>query len=144
MAQILIDAPSAHVRIAFRAYFTTLLLLLGFLGDRCCAMRVKLRLYRHQLVSIPQMTGWLSGTHTAAALVSLRTSPAGWLGAIMLVASILGIICDLAVSGLVVTIDIGSRCSFNTTGMYTTLPDTHSSSLLSGLPTTGTLFSLIT
>jgi hypothetical protein len=143
MAHILIDAPSAHVRIALRAYFTLLLLLLGFLGDRCCAMRVKLRLYRHQLVSIPQMTGWLSGTHAAAALVSLRASPAGWLGAIMLVASILGIICDLAVSGLVVTTNIVSRCPFNTTGMYTTLSDAHFN-LLVGPDSAGTLFNIIT
>jgi hypothetical protein len=143
MAHILIDAPSAHVRIALRAYFTWLLLLLGLIGDRCCAMRVKLRLYRHQLVSIPQMTGWLSGTHAAAALVSLRASPAGWLGPIMLVASILGIVCDLAVSGLVVTTDVVSRCPFNTTGMYTTLSDAHFN-LYVGTDSAGTLFNIIT
>jgi hypothetical protein len=43
----------------------------------------------------------------------------------MLMASLLGIICDLAVSGLVVTVEVVSRCAFNMTGIYTTLSDTY-------------------
>ena len=121
MTQVLINASSAHVRIFLRAYFTVILLLVSFLGDQCCALRVKLRLYHQKPVSIPQMTGWLSGSRTAATLLWLRTSPAGWLGAAMIVASVLGVACDLAVSGLVVTTEVVSRCPFNTTGIYSVL-----------------------
>jgi hypothetical protein len=77
MAQHLFDIPSAHVHLALRAYFTVLLPLLGFIGDRCCAKGAKLRLYHHQRINITQMTGWLKGLSAAAALLSLRRSPAG-------------------------------------------------------------------
>lgn len=143
MAQVLINAPSAYVRVFLRTYFTVILLLLSFLGDQCCALRVKLRFYHHQRVSIPQMTGWLSGSRTATALVSLRTSPAGWLGAAMIVASFLGVACDLAVSGLVVTTHVVSRCHFNTTGIYTVLTKAPLPYRVFA-PTTGPLFNIIT
>jgi hypothetical protein len=119
-----IDLSSAYVRIALRAYFTVFLLLLGFLGDRCCAKRVKLRLYRHQNVGISQMTGWLSGIDAAMAWVTMRVSAAGWIGPVMILASLLSIVCDLAVSGLVVGVEVVSRCPFITTGMYTAIANT--------------------
>jgi hypothetical protein len=143
MAQLLFDYPSAYVRLALRAYFTVLLLLLAFLGDQCCGKRVKLRLYYRRFVSVRQMTGWLHGWGAASALVSFRGSPAGWLGIVMLLASLLGIICDLAVSGLVVTVDVVSRCPFNTTGKYTALSDAHPPNPV-GVESAGTLFNLIT
>jgi hypothetical protein len=59
MAQLPIDLASAHVRLALRAYFTALFLLLGFFGDRCCLQRTKLLLYRRRCVKITQITGWL-------------------------------------------------------------------------------------
>jgi hypothetical protein len=143
MAQVLLNAASANVRIFLRAYFTAMLLLLSFLGDQCCALRVKLRLYHHQRVSIPQMTGWLGGSRAATTLVSLRTSPAGWLGAAMIIASFLGVACDLAVSGLVVTTNVISRCPFNTTGIYTALSTVPLPNRVFVYPT-GTIFNMIT
>lgn len=143
MAQVLVNAPSAHVRLFLRTYFTVILLLLSFLEDQCCPLRVKLRLYHHRRVSIPQMTGWLSGSRTATALMSLRTSPACWLGATIIVASFLGLACDLAVSGLVVTTEVVSRCPFNTTGIYTVLSKAPLPARVF-MPTTGPLFNIIT
>jgi hypothetical protein len=143
MAQLLFDSPSNYVRLALRAYFTVLLLLLAFIGDRCCAKRVQLRLYNYRLVNISQATGWLHGWAAASALVSFRASPAGWLGIVMLLASLLGIICDLAVSGLVVTVDVVSRCPFNTTGIYTALSVAHFPNRI-GAESAGVLFNLIT
>jgi hypothetical protein len=144
MAQLLIDLPSAYVRLALRAYFTALFLVLGFLGDRCCAQRAKLLLYRRRRVKITQMTGWLGGTNAALALTILRASPAGFLGVAMIFASLLGITCDLAVSGLVVTTSVISRCPFNTTGPYTVLTVTPFSNVYTEVPSAGGTYNLIT
>jgi hypothetical protein len=124
MARMHIGLSSAYVRLALRAYFTIFLLLLGFVGDQCCAQRVKLRLYRHQNVGVSQMTGWLSGTDAVMAWVTMRVSVAGWIGPVMILASLLSNVCDLAVSGLVVGVEVVSRCPFNTTGMYTVITNT--------------------
>ena len=121
MPLLLFDYPSSYVRLVLRIYFTVLLLALAFLGRRCCAQRVRLRLYRRRSVNIRQMTGWLNGSDAAFAFLSFRASPAGWLGGMMIVASLLAIICDLAVSGLVVTVNVVSRCSFNISEPYTAL-----------------------
>jgi len=61
----------------------------------------------------------------------------------MIVASFLGVACDLAVSGLVVTTDVVSRCPFNTTGLYTVLSPTQLPARVFVYPT-GTLFNIIT
>jgi hypothetical protein len=144
MAQLLIDLASAHVRLALRAYFTALFLLLSFFGDRCCLQRTKLLLYHRRRVKITQMTGWLSGTHAAFALTILRASPAGLLGAAMIFASVFGIVCDLAVSGLVVTTAVISRCPFNTTGPYTVLTVNPFSNVYTEVPSAGGTYNLIT
>jgi hypothetical protein len=144
MAQLLINLASAHVRLALRAYFTALFLLLGFFGDRCCLQRAKLLLYRRRRVKISQMTGWLSGTHAALALTTLRASPAGLLGVAMIFASVLGIVCDLAVSGLVVTTTVISRCPFNTTGPYTVLTVKPFFNVYTEVPSAGGTYNLIT
>jgi hypothetical protein len=116
MAQVTIDAPAAYIRLTLRIYFTIALLLIGFIGDQCCAMRVRLKIARNRQVAIPQMTGWLSGLGTAQAFWSFRTAPAGWLGYLMLITSLLWLASDLAVSGLVTTVEIPGRCPFNTEG----------------------------
>ncbi len=119
--QLLLDAEAPHVRLALRNYFTVFLLFVAFLGDRCCSLRVRLRLYRHQLIPLSQMTGWLSGSRLITATASLGATPAGWLGLVMSVVSMLSFACDLAVSVLVVTTHTPGRCHFNTTGGYAVL-----------------------
>jgi hypothetical protein len=61
----------------------------------------------------------------------------------MIVASFLGVACDLAVSGLVVTTDVVSRCPFNTTGIYTVLSKAPLPDRMFAT-TTGPLFNIIT
>ena len=121
MAQVLFDISSAYVRLALRAYFTILFVLLGLVGDRCCLQRTKLSLYNRRRVNITYMTGWLSGARAAAALVKFRVSPAALLQTVMILASVLALLCDLAVSGLVTTTEVVTRCHFNTSGPYTAL-----------------------
>lgn len=116
MAQVTFDAPAAYVRLALRIFFTVTLILIGFIGDQCCAMRVRVKIARKDKVAIPQMTGWLSGFGAAQAFWCLRTAPAGWLGYLMLITSLLWLASDLAVSGLVVTVQVPARCPFNTEG----------------------------
>jgi hypothetical protein len=114
MAQVTIDAPAAYIRLALRIYFTIVLLLTGFIGDQCCSMRVRLKIAQNRQVAIPQMTGWLSGLGAAQAFWSFRKAPSGWLGYLMLMTSLLWLASDLAVSGLVTSVEIPSRCRFNT------------------------------
>lgn len=143
MQQFLINAVSSEVRLALRIYFTLVLLLVGFIGDRCCALRVRLRLHRRQVVNLREMTGWLGDTRLAMAAASLRAVPAGWLGAAMLLAAALSLVCDLAVSSLVVTTQVVDRCHFNTTGIYATL-STVDFNFFVGVESAGALYDLVT
>lgn len=118
MSQPLLDVSAAHLRVALRAYFTACLALLALVGNRCCSLRVKLRLFKYRSFAITHMTGWLTGTDAALTMFRLRTSPAGWLGVVMILASLAWIASDFAVSGLVVSVDVVSRCSFDTTGLF--------------------------
>ncbi len=110
--------PSATVRLALRVYFTTLLLLLGIIGNECCRKRVRYRVFTRQNFSLVDMPGWLNGFDAPLAMWSFGASPAGWLGYIMIFAGLYGIASDLAVSGLVVTVNVAGRCPFNTSGPY--------------------------
>lgn len=142
MQRILINADGSDVRLGLRVYFTLILILIGFIGDWCCALRVRLRLHRLQVVELPQMTGWLSGSRFAYAVASLRAAPAGWLSLVMLLVTVLGFVSDLAVSGLVVSTQVVDRCHFNTTGVYSTLSD-DDFGLKMGVANAGVLYDLV-
>ena len=144
MAQILFNTASAYVRLALRAYFTVLFVLLGLVGDRCCLQRSKLSLYRCHRINITNMTGWLSGARAAAALATFRGNPAALLQTLMIVASVLGLLCDLAVSGLVTTTEIVARCHFNTSGPYTALSTLPFAPIFMSLAPQGYTYNLIT
>jgi hypothetical protein len=101
MELILLGSTSAHVRLALRIYFNVILLLLGLIGDQCCKKRSHLLLLRKRSLEMTQTTGWLRGTSAAYDLYSIRRSPAGWLGYVMILAGIFWLIADLVVSGLV-------------------------------------------
>jgi hypothetical protein len=113
-SSLIYDVDSAKLRIGLRIYFTVLFLLLAVTGDRCCSNRVKLRLLKHRLVSLPLMTGWLSGFSALMAWIEQRRAPAGWLAVVMILAEIANLGSDLLVSGLVKTTQIPSRCDFGT------------------------------
>lgn len=141
--QLLLDAEAAHVRLALRFYFTVIFLVVAFLGDKCCSNRIKVRLYKHQLVPLNQMTGWLSGTRLVTAMMSFGATPAGWLGLVMLLVSVLSLVCDLTVSALVVTTHAPGRCQFNTTGGYAVLSNVVFD-LYIGTNTAGPLYDMVT
>lgn len=50
-AVVHLKVDSGHLRLALQAYFMVLFILLGFIGDRCCAIRAKLRLLRKGYVN---------------------------------------------------------------------------------------------
>ncbi|KAF2100289.1 hypothetical protein NA57DRAFT_54380 [Rhizodiscina lignyota] len=143
MARILLDLASPHVRLALRIYFNVILPLLGLIGDQCCKKRSQLRLLRKRPLEITHMTGWLRGTSAACAMYSMRRSPAGWLGFVMVLAGLYWLIADLVVSALVVPVNVVDRCPFNTTGPYQVMPTPHVMGPLSVGPV-GTLFDIIT
>jgi hypothetical protein len=142
MAQVIIDAPAAYIRLTLRIYFTVVLLLIGFIGDQCCAMRVRLNIARDQQVTIPQMTGWLSGLGTVRAFWSFRTAPAGWLGYLMLMTSLLSLWGDLVVSGLVTSVQLPRRCAFSTEGPISVFT-VKQPFIYRGIPNVGPLYDLI-
>ena len=144
MAQVLFDIASAYVRLALRAYFTILFVLLGLVGDRCCLQRTKLSLYNCRPVNITNMTGWLGGARAVSALATFRASPAALLHALMILASVLGLLCDLAVSGLVTTTEVVARCHFNTSGPYTALSTLPFAPISMSLAPEGYTYNLIT
>lgn len=119
---LLLNYYSEYVRLALRAYFTVFFLLLGLIGDQCCSCRVKLRLMKERTVPINLMTGWLSGFIPIWTLKTLRKLPGGWLGVIMILSSVLALVSDLAVSGLVKTVQVPSRCPFGTGLIIPTTP----------------------
>ena len=124
MFQILINASSAYVRLFLRIYFNVTLPLLGFIGDQCCRRASQLLLLRGKPLDVTQTTGWLRGSRAAYVIYSMRRSPAGLLGIIMILASVLWIAADLMVSGFVVPVQVVDRCPFNTTG-YMVLSKNH-------------------
>ena len=88
------------------------------------------------------MTGWLKGLQAATAMWSLRSSPAGWLGIVMAFAGVLWLVSDLAVSGLVVTVDIVTRCPFNTTCLYSVISAVEFTAYVGAL-NSGALFKMV-
>ena len=120
-AGLLLDYPSARVRLVLRVYFTAVLAVLAVIGDRCCNNRVKISLLRKSAVSVGSMTGWLRGPATAKATIMLRTLPSRWHGLLMLLAAALSLTTDLAVSGLVTTITATGQCSFSLNGTYSVM-----------------------
>jgi hypothetical protein len=143
MVRILFSATSAHVRLALRVYFNVILLLLGLIGDQCCKNRSHLRLLRNRPLEITQTTGWLRGTSAAYAMYSMRRSPAGWLGFVMILAGIFWLVADFVVSGLVVPVNVVDRCLFNTTGSYDVVTTNYTFGPFSIVPV-GALFDMIT
>jgi hypothetical protein len=108
----LIDYSPEYVRTALRAYFTVLTILIGFVGNSCCALRAKLSIVRHDHVGLGHMTGWLKGVDVLKYGWKLRTLPGGWLGLIMVVVTTLSLTSDLAVAGLVKGVQVPRRCLF--------------------------------
>jgi hypothetical protein len=104
--------------IGLRVIFNVLLLLLGLIGDRCCKENAKLRILRNESLDLTHFTGWLHGSSAAWATFKIKKFPVGWLGGIMILSGMMWTTADLAVSGLVVTINVPGRCTFNTSGLY--------------------------
>jgi hypothetical protein len=143
MVRILFNSTSPHVRLALRVYFNVILLLLGFIGDQCCKNRSHLRLLRNRPLEITQTTGWLRGTSAAYAMYSMRRSPAGWLGFVMILAGIFWLVADLVVSGLVVPVNVIDRCPFDITNPYEVVTTNYTYGPFSIAPV-GALFDIVT
>lgn len=109
---VLVDLDSAIVRLIFRVYLFVIYLLVGFFGDVCVGHRAQRRLLRTGSVSLPLTTGWFNGITAFTALRSLRQAPAGCLGLLMIFSVILSYASDLAVTTLIQTKSVPSKCVF--------------------------------
>ena len=118
MTDTILNIASSHARLALRVYFNVVLLLFSIIGDRCCRGRSQLRLLQRKSLDIVQTTGWLQGSSAMLAMISLRQTPCGWLGGVMISASIFWLASDLVVSGLVVTVILPARCPFDISQPY--------------------------
>jgi hypothetical protein len=94
-----LKVDSGHLRVALRAYFTMLFILLGF--NECCAVRAKLRLLRKGDVNYVLASGWFPGFTALTTAVKLRCLPGGWIGALMILAGVLAMLSDFIVTGFV-------------------------------------------
>jgi hypothetical protein len=55
----------------------------------------------------------------------MRRSPAGWLGFVMVLAGVFWLVADLAVSGLVIAVNVVDRYHFNITRPYEVIMSNH-------------------
>ncbi|OAP65705.1 hypothetical protein AYL99_01677 [Fonsecaea erecta] len=120
--KILLRTVAAHLRVFLRVYFTIILMLISFLGDKCYSMRVKMKLYRRRYIPLHRTTDWLSGGDLLTAIAAFRATPG---------------------SALVVTTDVVSRCHFNTTGGYPAFSDVVFDRYASATPA-GLLYDMVT
>lgn len=111
---MILDVDSGHVRTILRVYFTVITIFIGFIGNSCCGLRAQLSVVRRQHVALSKMTGWLKGSDLVSFGWKLKALPGGWIGLLMTVVTALALISDLAVAGLVKSIQVPSRCEFGT------------------------------
>jgi len=107
-----IDTESPKLRTWLRAYFTVLFVAFAPIANKVCAKRAQLKFHRNQTIRVRYLTGWLSVWQTLEYWYRLRGLPGGWFGLLMILVAALTILSDLAVSGLVRTVTVPSRCSF--------------------------------
>lgn len=73
----------------------------------------KLDLVHRRSVNLNEMTGWIRGADLWQGIYKLRRLPGGlWIGMIMVSASVMSLVADLATSTLVYRKEIPSRCLF--------------------------------
>ena len=107
------NIDSRIVRIVFRIYFVIAIALLALVGKACAKSAVKLQLLHRKAVSVTSMTGWLQGVDLLLTMVKLKKLPGNVsLGSIMVVGTIVSLVADIAVSGLVQRVQVPSRCPF--------------------------------
>ncbi|KUJ15879.1 uncharacterized protein LY89DRAFT_685780 [Mollisia scopiformis] len=137
------NTSSAYARLGLRILFNLLLLSFGLIGDQCCKERTELQILLKQPLDLTHYTGWLHGSNAAWAMHKMKRLPAGWLGVVMILTGLMWTAADLAVSGLVVSIDVRDRCAFNTSGLYEVMYNESFSNYI--VPyTVGNLFNLVT
>ena len=86
-----------------RVYWTTLFFLIPLVGGQICRLRAR-RLLGKEGASLAVMTGWPSFSLVAEWLIRLRQLPGGWIGALVVLTTILS-----SASGLA----FPTRCQFN-------------------------------
>lgn len=73
----------------------------------------KLGLVHRRSVALNEMTGWVRGTDLWHGIYKLRRFPGGlWIGMVMVSASVLALVADLATSTLVYRKEVPDRCPF--------------------------------
>lgn len=112
---LLLVVESSYIRLGLRVYFTVAIVLIGLLGDQCLALRTQRNLGAGKQIPLTAMTGWLTNMSLLSAIAGFRRLPGGiFFGIVMITCTILSLLSDLAVSGLVRTVNIPSRCPFGT------------------------------
>jgi len=143
-SDILLSTAPGLVRIAFRAYFTVLLLLVSVLGNSCCALRARLDLARHGNISVVKLTGWLDWSRALLFNWSFRSNALGFVGMVMVFTSLLSKASDLVVSGLVNSVMIETRCPFNTSTDFLVLASEYYGVDYSAPDPEGSFYNLVT
>jgi hypothetical protein len=103
----------SFLRSLLRVYFLFAFLVIGLAGSQVCKCFNKLKVMKGRQVSLVEMTGWLKFSEIMISVWKLRRFPGGLLlGLLMLTASVLALVSDLATSALVSRQYLPSRCAF--------------------------------
>lgn len=96
------------IRTLFKTYFLIFLILIAVIGNYACQLHVRYRLFRGQAVPLTSTTGWVHGPGFIKMLVQLRKLPGGWLGWLMLLATVIDIIGEFGVAKTVTKVSRAS------------------------------------
>lgn len=96
------------VRALFKVYFVVFVILIGIVGDLACRLTARSALLRGRAVTLTATTGWIHGPSFVKATFQLRRIPCGWLGWLMLVATVIDLTADFGVAKTVTSVPITS------------------------------------
>jgi hypothetical protein len=112
---LLLSIRSSYVRLAFRIYFTITLTIIGLLANMSLGRISRQSIAKARPRPLTSMTGWLSGMPLLFTMIKFRRLPGGlWFGTSMIFCTVVTLISDYAVSGLVQSVYVGGRCPFGT------------------------------
>jgi len=92
------------IRVLFRVYFIIVMIFIGVVGSWCCHLHVRHRLLSGRTVPLTATAGWVQGPVFAKIFLQLRRIPGGWLGWLMLLATLLDLTGEFGVAKTVTMI----------------------------------------
>ena len=119
---MLLDDDSRWVRLILRIYFNVVFLVIALVGDRCVVYSGRLLILRERSLKAFRLTSCLKSFDPVMVFFKTRRLPAGWLGGLRILCAALAFVSDVAVSSLVRSVQVSTRCPF-TSGLVAPTKD---------------------